>query len=46
MFSIDVFNYGSVFNADGGEDTPTYFCIDCDDEYLNCGLGREKAERR
>lgn len=50
MFGVDVFNYGSVFNADGGEDTPTYFCIDCDDEYLDCevwvGGERQKEDEK
>ena len=50
MFGVDVFNYGSVFNADGGEDTPTYFCIDCDDENLDCevwvGGERQKEDEK
>lgn len=38
MFGVDVFNYGSVFNADGDGDGDaiTYFCIDCNDKHLNC----------
>ena len=45
MFGVDVFNYGSIFNADEDGNTPSYFCIECNDNFFN-GKVWVNGERR